>query len=469
MKSGDPHKIVILDEDLHRRNYLRSVVCEKGAVPYFFDNAAICLDNVAPISPDLVIAGSLSRQQAYRLILSLKLRDRQLPVVVFTGDSEVHNFVRQNDFRDVSVLGADSEPWELEGALGNLVNQQTSPRLPGETAPPAVIGHSAAMQRLKKGLEAVCPLDDSVFVRGEPGTGKELIARFIYHHSNRCGRPFAKIDLPELLQSVSCETFFDNRPAPGRNGSLGEVLAAVAGGVLLLDNIEALPPDYQAGFLGFLEGDAAAGGRGEGASSVRLIVTGADSIEQLVHDGRFRRDLYFRISSIAVALPPLRERTGDVSLLADYFADQCCIDIGRGHFDLTAEFKELLEGYPWPGNVRELKGAVRMAVIAGNEQVVQKKMSDLIRRGGIMQTAADAGPIDRLADFSGLRAYLKTQRNLSLKNVCQTYVDRIEKKLIKRTLERTKWNRREAARMLDISYKSILNKIKRYKLDAPPK
>jgi two-component system response regulator AtoC len=119
--------------------------------------------------------------------------------------------------------------------------------------------------------------------------------------------------------------------------------------------------------------------------------------------------------------------------------------------------------------VRELKNAVRTAVMNGSEAPIRRKLSNMIEKGGLLQPSARTGPIDRLADFSGLRAYLKTQKNLSLKHVCRTYTDRIEKKLIKRTLERTKWNRREAARMLDISYKSILNKIKQYKLGAPAK
>ena len=130
------------------------------------------------------------------------------------------------------------------------------------------------------------------------------------------------------------------------------------------------------------------------------------------------------------------------------------------------ELKDLFAGYHWPGNVRELKSAVRTAVINDSEHFIHKKLSNLIQKGALLEPSTHAGPIDRLADFSGLKAYLKTQSNLSLKHVCQTYTDRIEKKLIKRTLERTKWNRREAAEMLDISYKSILNKIKQYKLGA---
>ena len=337
MKFSDPHKIVILDEDLHRRNFLRSIVADTGAVPYFFDTATICLDNVAPISPDLVIAGPLPKEQAYRFILSLKLKDQRLPVVVFSADSDVHSFVQQSDYQDVTILSNDAEPWELEGALGSLIHSRTTTEMLKEALPPAVIGHSPAMQRLKKSLAALSRVDDFVFVRGEPGTGKELITRSIYYHSSRSGCPFAKIDLAELPSQISCEDFFDSGPrhhAVG-DGTFKGALAAAQGGVLFLDDIESLPLDYQAGLLGFFDG-ANGASRPVEPADVRLIIACTDNIEQLVAAGRFRKDLYFRINSITVTIPPLRRRMGDIGLLADYFADQHCIEIGKGHFDLSA-------------------------------------------------------------------------------------------------------------------------------------
>ena len=470
MKFNESHKIVILDEDLHRRDFLRSVVKETGAVPYFFDRATICLDNVVPISPDLVIAGPLPKEQAYRLILSLKLKDQRLPVVVFSGDADFQDFVQHNDLEDVTILGTDAEPWELEGALGTLMNNPPATGMLERIAAPAVIGHSKAIQRLKGAIKAVSQLNEPIFIKGEPGTGKELIARSIYYHSTRRGRPFAKIDLAELPQLITCQDFFisDCHSDPVRTGTFEGALAAADGGVLFLDDIDKLPLDFQAGLLVFFNSlnDV---GRSNRIPDVRLILTGVENIEHLVQNGTFRRDLYFRINSMSLTIPPLRHRVSDIGLLADYFADECCIEIGKGHFDLSPELKELFCGYPWPGNVRELKGAVRTAVINGNEKSIHQKLSRMIQKGGLLKPSAQSGPIDRLADFSGLRAYLKTQSNLSLKHVCQTYTDRIEKKLIKRTLERTKWNRRVAAQMLDISYKSILNKIKQYKLGVPSK
>ena len=464
------HKIVILDEDLHRRNFLRSVINETGAVPFFFDRATICLDNVAPISPDLVIAGPLPKNQAYRFILSLKLKDQRLPVVVFSGDDDVHNFIQHNGFQDVTILADDAEPWELEGALGSIMNNRPTAEMLEENVAPAVIGHSPAMQKLKKIIKAVSLVDDLVFVRGEPGTGKELITRSIYYHSTRSGRPFAKIDLNELPQQVSCKTFFEpaHQTEPGGAGTFNEALSAAEGGVLFLDDVDTLPLDFQAGLLSYFDSIKESGESGL-ALNVRMILTGTDNIEQMVQAGKFRKDLYFRINSLSFTIPPLRHRADDIGLLADYFTDEYCIEIGKGHFDLTSGLKDLFAGYPWPGNVRELKSAVRTAVINGNEKYIHQKLSSMIQKGGLLQPSAQSGPIDRLADFSGLRAYLKTQKNLSLKHVCQTYTDRIEKKLIKRTLERAKWNRREASQMLDISYKSILNKIKQYKLGAPSK
>lgn len=470
MKFSHQHKIVILDDDVHRRDFLRAVVHEAGAVPYFFDKPAIFLDNLAPIAPHAVITGPLPREQAYRVILSIKARNRGLPLLVLSADPDLERFASNNDFKEVTFLRGDAEPWEVEGSLGTLIHRSAFEERSEEAAPPVLIGHSAAMVKLKKKVDMLSRIDDAVLVVGEPGTGKEVVVRTIYHQSPRRGKPFVKINLAGLEQVTGPEGFFEfcALPSPSSGPTLDQALAAAAGGFLFLDDVGSLTPEFQEGLLGrFADGNGLT--KPALPQDVRLILTGRDDLARQVHQGRFRKDLYFRMNAFTLQVPPLRQREEDIGLLADFFADRCCMQTGKGHFDLTTELKGMLALYPWPGNVRELQNAIRSAAVTGSERPIRDKLAGMIEKGWILPPSSFPQAIDRLVDVTGLRFHLKTQADLSLKNVCQVYIERIEQKLIGRTLERTNWNRREAARRLDISYKSILNKIKRYNLGPSAK
>jgi two-component system response regulator AtoC len=237
-------------------------------------------------------------------------------------------------------------------------------------------------------------------------------------------------------------------------------------GTLFLDEITALPPLLQSRLLTVYEKNSFRAGTlnqaGLNAAAMTLVVSSSRSLAELVRRGKFRKDLYYRMSVMGIEIPPLRERVSDIAPLTDFFADQLYLEYDMGPIELPHEIKDFFCRYPWPGNVRQLKAVVRRAVL-------YKDADGLIRDLG-MQWAQNHEPvnsdqeIDLLAGFSNFRKTLRDRKNLSLKNVCGGYVMGAEITTIKKALERTNWNRKKAAGVLGISYKSLLNKIKSYRL-----
>jgi two-component system response regulator AtoC len=165
---------------------------------------------------------------------------------------------------------------------------------------------------------------------------------------------------------------------------------------------------------------------------------------------------------IHLDIPPLRSRLEDISALTDFFTDKFCIESGRSHFQLSDNIKELFAFYHWPGNIQELEDLIKRIVVHGAEDHIVKKLRAHKTYYGINDYSKD---IDTLAGLSDIKKHLKNRDNISLKKIGSIFLGRAEKKLVKKALESTNWNRKKAAKLLDISYKSLLNKIKEYKLN----
>jgi DNA-binding NtrC family response regulator len=163
-------------------------------------------------------------------------------------------------------------------------------------------------------------------------------------------------------------------------------------------------------------------------------------------------------------MPPLRNRTSDISLLTDFFVDKFCIELGRVHYEFSKKTKDAFGRYHWPGNVRELKHLVKSAVLKSNEDSIFVDLPTWIGEGRVRVLPDHVEDIYKLAGLDDLNKNLVNIDNLSLKSLCRKYSIRVEKKIIKRALEHTNWNRKKASLLLNISYKSLLTKIKTYRL-----
>jgi two-component system response regulator AtoC len=287
-----------------------------------------------------------------------------------------------------------------------------------------VYGESEAIRPVNAVVAEIAPTDIPVLVAGESGTGKDVYGRLIHQLSRQRGLPLVKLNCTVL--------------EPGE--FLGRVKRTLAGGdestgTLFLDGLDELDLDCQRVMLAILqEREIAAGGR----LGFRLISTCTRSLDKEIALGRFRRELYFRVNGVCVRLPALRERKADVVPLAEYFLEKHAAEVGKKAPVLRVEDEELLEAHYWPGNIRELENLVRRIVAVGDSRMALQELQE-----------AEARPI------GGART-----GNASLKAVAREASRVAERNLILKALERTHWNRKQAARQLQISYKALLYKIK---------
>jgi two-component system response regulator AtoC len=199
----------------------------------------------------------------------------------------------------------------------------------------------------------------------------------------------------------------------------------------------------------------------DAAMDARIIATSSQDLAVLVESGHFLKGLFYRLNVIRINVPPLRMRLEDIPLLADFFTDKFCIESGRSHFQLSDKMKNLFACYHWPGNIQELEDLIKLIVIDGAEDRISRKLRIHKKYRGITDYYQD---INTLAGLSDVKKHVKDLDNISLKKIGGIFLERAEKKLVKKALDSTNWNRKRAAKLLDISYKSLLNKIKEYKL-----
>jgi two-component system response regulator AtoC len=456
MNQTQQHKIVILDNNQHRRDALKTMVAEWGYTPFIFEKESRCLDNLGPLDPDLVISGSLSSVTAARFIHTLQLTKCGVPLVIISDDLEIRAFVENNGFVDVSVLDVNSNLNEIKSAVDRILQNEAGRRENPDYCP-LIIGGSPQLIHIKKIISGIDDIDEPLLIQGEPGTGKELLARFIHLKSKRHHGPFVKLSMPRLAAD-----FFENQlliledPQERQKG----IFAAAHQGTLLLEEIGDMPVEPQATLLKIID-SAGISRPADDAYDVRIITTSSRDLAALIGSGKFRKDLFYRLNVMRIDVPPLRSRTEDIPALSDFFTDKICIESGRSHFELSDQMKNLFACYHWPGNIQQLEDTIKQIVVHGAGDRVVTKLRVHKKSRAIVDSYED---ISTLAGLNDVQKHLKGAGKIPLKKIGGIFMERAEKKLVKKALESTNWNRKRAAKLLDISYKSLLNKIKEYKL-----
>ncbi len=312
-----------------------------------------------------------------------------------------------------------------------------------------IIGESEALQKVLTVAEKVARYDTSVLLLGESGTGKELFARGIHTLSQRGDKPFFAINCGSFpADLIESELFGHMRGSfTGAEKNKKGIFEEANGSTLFLDEIGELPPPMQVKLLRVLQEQEV---RRVGDSSLRkidvriLAATGRD-LQREVLEGRFREDLLYRLDVLTLPLPPLRERMDDILLLAHFFIDKYNKKFGTAIQGLSSESKKEMLRYDWPGNVRELENVIQREVVLADTDVIH------------LENLGDAGT----AGYSdGRREDHFTFSGYSIKEATRE----LESKLIKKALDRNKGNKSRAAIMLEMSYPTLLQKIKEYQL-----
>ncbi|UCF30642.1 MAG: sigma-54-dependent Fis family transcriptional regulator [bacterium] len=330
-----------------------------------------------------------------------------------------------------------------------------------------LFGQSSGMLDIKRAIHKIKDTDIPILITGESGTGKEVIAKFLWQISPRSDRPFVKVNcaaIPsELLES---ELFgFEKGAFTGAYRRKPGRFETANGGYLFLDEVSELPYSLQSKLLHVLQDGkfSPLGSTTDGRTNARIIAATNRLLDQAVHLGTFRKDLYFRLNVVNLHLPPLRSRKDQIHVLSDYFrhrfADQYQVPV----IELSEDTISLLFYHSWPGNIRELENVIRRATVLGDQRVILEELKD------IPDQPQEALPAD--SDGHGSRPSTQVHeehlvdRGMSLKSIAKQATLEAERQAIEQALRMTRWNRKKAASLLDVSYKTLLSKIKEMGID----
>ncbi|HUO60580.1 MAG TPA: sigma-54 dependent transcriptional regulator [Candidatus Acidoferrales bacterium] len=392
-----------------------------------------------------------------------------------------------------SKLGADDfvakpfDPKDLDVRIHKLLEKQ---RLSSEVTQlrdqvrrqtdfTMLFGTSPKMEDVKNTIEQVADTNATVLIRGESGTGKEVVARMIYSQSGRHDKPFVKVNcaaIPhELLES---ELFgYEAGAFTGANRQkLGKFELANTG-TLFLDEVSEMHPALQAKLLHVLQDGefSRLGGKRDVAVDVRVLAATNKQLERAVEEGMFREDLFYRLNVITVHIPPLRERREEIPIFLDFFLRKYSDYYGKQPGPFTDYAVNRMIEYNWPGNIRELENLVKRYVIVGNESQIIRELSthkpliSSISNGASQwPTKEKPAPVEvaRSGSSGGNGGTIPMSNPSgdaempSLLEIGRRAAMQAEREAIERVLTQTRWNRRQAAKILKISYKALLNKLK---------
>lgn len=315
-----------------------------------------------------------------------------------------------------------------------------------------VIGNSPQMHRIIEILKNVSPTDSTILVQGENGTGKELVAKAIHQNSNRKNKPFVPLNISALPDSILESELFGHEPGAftGAAGRRVGKFEHANGGTLFLDEVGEMPMDTQVKLLRVLEERKITrlGANDEIDINVRLVAATNANLKKMVDDGEFREDLYYRLNVVALHLPPLRDRPGDIPLLMEHFLKDLSKRTGREVEGFSRTARRALLSYNWPGNIRQLRNTIESMLVMDTDGLLDvdglpAEIAPLVTNEEAMADGENASGADSLIGRP---------------------MDEVEKYYIQRALELTDGNREETARLLGIGERTLYRKIKEYGL-----
>ena len=463
----DQFRVLVIDDDPGVRDYMEALVSRQGYRVFAVADGEQALQSLDDTRPDVVTLDVvLPGIDGLETLSRLKQRIPDVPVVMLSGHGQARTIVEAMRLGASDFLRKPFEVEELElafqKALEKRALKQEVERLRGrarsETELLLLCGDHPKMKEIRDIIEQVADTDITVLIRGDSGTGKELVARTLFQLSSRRDKAFVKVNcaaLPsELLES---ELFgFEKGAFTGaQKRKLGKFEYANHG-TIFLDEISEMHPSLQAKLLQVLQDGefSRLGGDGDIHVDTRVLAATNRNLEEAVGDGSFREDLYYRLNVVTVMMPPLRERRDAIPLLVDHFLKKNNEQYHKEVAQLTPGTMEVFMKYNWPGNVRELENMVRRMVVLGNEQAVLDEISER-GLGGVVEE-----PVTDTLDLEAIGADFSNGQGLDLKAISRRAAQFAEKRVIEKVLQQTRWNRKEAAVRLQISYKALLYKMK---------
>lgn len=453
-----PSRILVIDDERSSRENLRDLLTEEHFLVEQAEDAFAGLKLMKQYEFDAVLLDiQMPKMNGLTLLERLKKENFQAPIIVFTafGSSEsaieamkagAYDYITKPFDIDelLSIIRRAVNYKSLSGEV-QMLREQLVEAERREFRTDYLVSRSPEMQQVYKIIGKVAPTDATVLLEGETGTGKELAANAIWHHSVRNAQPFLKINCAAIPEGLLESELFGHEKGAFTDAFTQRkgLFEAANGGTIFLDEIAEMSTKLQSKLLRILEQGEfnRVGGKETIHVDVRIIAATNRRLEDEVRAGRFRSDLYYRLHVVHIVLPPLRNRTKDILVLANYFLEQ----YGRKRsLMLSKDAQEALLQYNWPGNVRELENVIQRASVLVQGKIIT---SELLALPHFPSGGSNA---QRLLKKGGT----------SLRETLRS----IECEMIRNALEQTKWNRTKAAALLQIDRRVLFDKIKEYNL-----
>jgi two-component system response regulator PilR (NtrC family) len=455
--SDSPKHLLLVDDESALREAIAERLADHGFLVEQAASGEQAIERLAEFAFDIVISDlRLPGVDGRRVIEAALDRYPDIIAIVITGYGTVKDAV------DAIKQGASdfiTKPFQFDALLHVLRSALEQRRLKSENAYlrsqlenryriDGLVGRSRAMRDLCHLLETVATTSSTVLITGETGTGKELAARAIHHNSPRRAQRFVAINcsaIPETL--LEAELFGHVRGAfTGAVGARQGRLEQAHRGTLFLDEVGTMSPALQAKLLRVLQEREfeRVGDSHTVKIDVRVIAATHSDLARMVADGAFREDLFYRLNVIPVRLPALRERREDIPLLVQHFLQKLSAESGRAGVTVSQESMRRLMAYSWPGNVRQLENALERALAFshGRPQIDVADLSPEIQNQPVSAESDTTWFPEDGVDFD-------------------SYIESVELSLIRRSLERTQGNKRQAARLLNLKRTTLIEKLKR--------
>ena len=475
--TADSRTILIADDDRAIRTVLSQALGRSGYNVRATSSASTLWRWVEDGEGDLVITDVvMPDENGLDLVPRIKRVRPELRVVVMSAQSTFATAVKAAQRGAFEYL---PKPFDLKELLAVVDRALAAPARPaeqgeneheGEKLP--LVGRSPAMQEIYRTVARLTTTDLTVMITGESGTGKELIARALHDYGKRRAGPFVAINMAAIPRElIEAELFGHERGAftGAMNRGIGRFEQA-AGGTLFLDEIGDMPPEAQTRLLRVLqEGEfTTVGGRQPIKANVRIVAATHRDLRQLIRQGMFREDLFYRLNVVPIRLPPLRERMEDIPLLARHFLDRARAS-GLPQKQLAPEALDRLKQHAWPGNARELENLMRrLAALYPQEVIGEDAVSAELAEATLpAEAGGEAGPATlEQAVERHLSAFMAAHKDgMPVRDLYERVLAEVERPLLRLALSATRGNQIKAAAMLGLNRNTLRKKIR--ELDLP--
>jgi two-component system response regulator AtoC len=460
-------RVLIVDDDADMAKHLASHLAQSNFEVTVASSDQEALRIFRSLDPMLVLLDSPMSAASGSVVLErLKQIKPTVSIVVLSASKDPESIFRASKLGADDYISKPVDPKELDVKIYKMLDNQ---RLHTEVAHlreqarqqgdfTMLFGSSPKMMGVRRIIEQVADTAATVLVSGESGTGKEMVARMIHSESSRSDHPFVKVNCAAIPRELLESELLGHEPGAftgATRQTLGKFEQA-NGGTIFLDEISEMHPALQAKLLHVLQDHefSRVGGKQVIHVDVRVLAATNKPLEPAVEAGVFREDLFYRLNAVNIRIPPLRERRDEIPAFLEYFLEKYGQQYGKHPPMFSNDAVARLMEHAWPGNIRELENLVKRHVIVGDEAQIIRELST--RRPEALLGEAPAA----VTSIPPLQTSGNELEMPSLLEIGRRAARKAEREAIERVLAQTRWNRRKAAKILKISYKALLNKLK---------